>query len=138
MKHVKLFEAFPDTQANPPRFFYGQDDLDTPDDMMASSKFVQELTNTPRRGQIYYDMLPKGLRNELTRPVKEMLLDTDMRELEPLGDIMEKIERFMTKSGLQWKRFPRIGGFSPDKGIAGFVNNLEKGYIRALEDVYFS
>jgi hypothetical protein len=129
MKHVKIFEAYPyegfqDTQPDAPRF--------------PSDKFVQELTNTPRRGQIYYDMLPKGLRNELVRPVKEMLLDTDPREWEPLGDIMEKIERFMTKSGLQWKRFPRIGGFSPTKGIAGFVNNLEKGYIQALEDAYFS
>ena len=136
MKHVKLFESFPDG-SDAPRFFYGQDDLDTPDAITYPGQ-TPEVQTTPRRGQIYYDMLPKGLRNELTRPVKDMLLDTDPREWEPLGDLMEKIERFMTKSGLQWKRFPRIGGFSPDKGIAGFVNNLEKGYIRALEDVYFS
>ena len=136
MKHVKLFEAFPDG-SDAPRFFYGQDDLDTPDAITYPDQ-TPEVQTTPRRGQIYYDMLPKGLRNELTRPVKDMLLDTDPREWEPLGDIMEKIERFMTKSGLQWKRFPYIGNFSPDKGIAGFVNNLEKGYIRALEDVYFS
>jgi hypothetical protein len=137
MKHVKLFESFPDG-SDAPRFFYGQDDLDTPfqDTQPDAPRFPSD---TPRRrGQIYYDMLPKGLRNELVRPVKEMLLDTDLREFEPLGDIIEKIERFMTKSGLQWKRFPRIGGFSPTKGIAGFVNNLEKGYIQALEDAYFS
>ena len=136
MKHVKLFESFPDG-SDAPRFFYGQDDLDTPDAITYPDQ-TPEVQTTPRRGQIYYDMLPKGLRNELTRPVKDMLLDTDPREWEPLGDLMEKIERFMTKSGLQWKRFPYIGNFSPDKGIAGFVNNLEKGYIRALEDVYFS
>jgi hypothetical protein len=136
MKHVKLFESFPDG-SDAPRLFYGQDDLDTPDAITYPDQ-TPEVQTTPRRGQIYYDMLPKGLRNELVRPVKDMLLDTDPREWEPLGDIMEKIERFMTKSGLQWKRFPRIGGFSPAKGIAGFVNNLEKGYIRALEDVYFS
>jgi hypothetical protein len=136
MKHVKLFESFPDG-SDAPRFFYGQDDLDTPDAITYPDQ-TPEVQTTPRRGQIYYDMLPKGLRNELTRPVKDMLLDTDPREWEPLGDIMEKIERFMTKSGLQWKRFPRIGGFYSTKGIEGFVNNLEKGYIRALEDVYFS
>jgi hypothetical protein len=137
MKHVKLFEAFPDG-SDAPRFFYGQDDLDTPDAITYPEQ-TPEVQTTPRSSaEIYFNKLPKGLRNELVRPVKDMLLNTEMREWEALEFILPKIERFMTKSGLQWKRFPYIGNFSPDKGIAGFVNNLEKGYIRALEDVYFS
>jgi|LakMenE01Jun11ns_1017448.scaffolds.fasta_scaffold9350982_1 hypothetical protein len=137
MKHVKLFESFPDG-SDAPRFFYGQDDLDTPDAITYPEQ-TPEVQTTPRSSaEIYFNKLPKGLRNELVRPVKDMLLNTEMREWEALEFILPKIERFMTKSGLQWKRFPYIGNFSPDKGIAGFVNNLEKGYIRALEDVYFS
>ena len=136
MKHVKLFEAFPDG-SDAPRFFYGQDDLDTPDAITYPDQ-TPEVQTTPRRGQIYYDMLPKGLRNELVRPVKDMLLNTEMREWEALEFILPKIERFMAKSGIQWKRFPYIGQFSPAKGIAGFAYMLEKGYTRALEDAYYS
>ena len=129
MKHVKMFESFPDG-SDAPMFFYGQDDLD----------LAPEVQTPPRRrgSEIYFDMLPKGLTNELTRPVKDMLLNADPADWTALESIMPKIERFMSKSGLQWKRFPHIGRFSATRSVGEFAKVLEKGYTQALEDAYFS
>jgi hypothetical protein len=135
MKHVKLFEAFPDG-SDSPRLFYGQDDLDTPDDMMASSG---EGFFPKGRSQSLFNMLPKGLKNELPRPVKDMLANhTTLADWAILDDLMPKIERVMAKSGIQWNAFPGITGTSKLKYFDEFKKWLDAGYVSLLEDACFS
>lgn len=89
----------------------------------------------------YFNMLPIGLRNEVTRPVKDMLMNTNVKDWHALEFILPKIEKLMAKSGLQWNRFPAVEAvmrISPIKNMDLFVKWLEGGYYRALEDAYFS
>ena len=67
-----------------------------------------------------------------------MLINSDPKDWYPLGSILPKIEKLMAKSGLRWNRFPGISGISGIKSTEQFVNLLEKGYYRALENAYFS
>jgi hypothetical protein len=100
--------------------------------MMASSEegFFPEGTS-----QSLFNMLPKGLKNELTRPVKDMLANhTTLTDWAPLDDLMPKIERVMAKLGLQWDEFPGITGSSRLKYFDEFKKWLDAGYVSLLED----
>jgi hypothetical protein len=111
MKQIKMYE----------HFYYGKD----------------ENSGIPNSGN-YFNMLPIGLRNELTRPVKDMLMNTNVKDWHVLEFILPKIEKLMAKSGLQWNRFPAVQRTSAIKNMDEFVAWLEGGYYRALEDAYFS
>jgi hypothetical protein len=128
MQHIKLLEDY----------FYGQEG-NTQNTSTSSGGFTGwSVPNRGKAGMTYLNMLPKGLRNELTRPVKDMLINSNASDWDTLDYIMPKIEKLMAKSGLQWDRFPAMRGISGIKSIGHFVNLLEKGYYQALEDAYFS
>ena len=135
MKHVKMFEAYDDSEA--PRFFYG-DQNETPKDELPMTR-PGGMFGPGGTSQSYFDMLPKGLRNELTRPVKDMLADhTTKTDWAMLDGLMPKIEKLMAKSGLRWKEFPGIMRTSSIKYFGHFYEWLEKGYVTMLEDAYYS
>jgi len=120
MKRIKLYEVF----------FYGQDGK--------TGSMDSSVPNRGKSGIVYLDMLPKGLKNELTRTVKDMLMNSNASDWDALDYIMPKIEKLMAKSGLQWNRFPGVMGVSGIKTMDQFINWLEKGYCQALEDAYFA
>jgi len=115
MKQIKMYE----------HFFYGKEGN-------------SGIPNSGKEAEIYFNMLPIGLRNELTRPVKDMLMNTNVKDWHVLEFILPKIEKLMAKSGLQWNRFPGVMRISAIKNIDQFVDWLESGYSQALEDAYFS
>jgi len=116
MKQIKMYEDF----------YYGEENG------------KDENSGIPNSGNYYFNMLPKGLRNELTRPVKDMLMNTNAKDWYVLEPILPKIEKLMAKSGLQWNRFPVVMRTSAIKNMDQFVDWLESGYYQALEDAYFS
>ena len=130
MKHIKLFEV--------EGYFYGREG-NTQNTSTSSGGFTGwSVPNQGKAGMTYLNMLPKGLINELTRPVKDMLINSNASDWDTLDYIMPKIEKLMAKSGLRWNRFPGISGISGIKSTEQFVNLLEKGYYQALENAYFS
>jgi len=115
MQHIKLLEDY----------FYGQEGN-------------SGIPNSGKEAELYFNMLPRGLRNELTRPVKDMLMNTNVKDWHVLEFILPKIEKLMAKSGLQWNRFPGMMRISAIKNMDQFLYWLESGYSQALEDAYFS
>ena len=93
MQHIKLLEDY----------FYGQEGN-------------SGIPNSGKEAELYFNMLPRGLRNELTRPVKDMLMNTNVKDWHVLEFILPKIEKLMAKSGLQWNRFPGMIAKIPESG----------------------
>lgn len=126
MKHIEIFEDYD--------FYSGT----VGDDY---SRIGDEMPENPRResraGEYMFNMLPKDLRNELPRSVKEMLINSDPSDWHELNFIMPGIEKLMQKSGLLWKRFPRMEKISSLRSFTDFKEWLKKGYLLALEQAYF-
>jgi hypothetical protein len=128
MKQIKMYE----------HFYYGKEG-NTQSPSTSSGSFRNWTTpNSGKEAELYFNMLPRGLRNELTRPVKDMLMNTNVKDWHVLDFILPKIEKLMAKSGLQWNRFPGVMRTSGIKNMDQFVNWLKSGYSQALEDAYFS
>ena len=131
MKHVKLLEDY----------FYANEGNNLNSWQERGFKgfsFPHTVPLDSEASVVFLNALPKGLKNELTRPVKDMLTNSNAYAWADLDYIIPKIEKLMAKSGLQWNRFPEIKSISGIKSIDKFVKWLERGYYQALEDAYFS
>lgn len=90
-----------------------------------------------RRGEYRFNMLPKDLKDEFPRSVREVLMNYEGQEWDELNYILPKIEKLMQKTGLEWKRFPAIQKISRIKNFTNFLDWLKGGYYASLEEAYF-
>jgi hypothetical protein len=141
MIHLQIFENFSSLEE---RFANSREKIDE------YYEFPEDSEETPRTfrtwqipggrqgAEIYFNQLPKGLRNELTRPVKDMLINSNPRDWSDLELVLPKIEKLMGVAGTDWKTFPGTSLISGLRTVDEFIEWLRKGYIRELEKYAFS
>ena len=90
-------------------------------------------TSDERPAESRFNMLPKGLKNELPRSLKDALMDSDPAKWDALDSILSKLEKLMGKKDIHWKSLPGINKVSAIKNIDQFVNWLRNCHSHLAE-----
>lgn len=91
---------------------------------------------------LFFNMMPKEIRNELPRAVKDMLSGANPRSLEwqSIEEVINKLERLIVRTGIQWKDLlkpfitQKISGL---KNLEQFFDWLSSIYNYGMEEVVF-